>query len=115
MPSFASEAVWTPHKQSTQLVPGVWAGVTPFGRFADGSTEAVPSGFLEEVVDTVWGFIECCDHPQGFQCLVDDQTGFGALAAGVIQVCARRSCGGLFWGNWDDALRQAVGRAGAPP
>ncbi|KAL6769006.1 hypothetical protein ACKKBF_B17100 [Auxenochlorella protothecoides x Auxenochlorella symbiontica] len=82
--SFTSLAEWHPHPRSTQLIPGVWQGVSPFSAFSAGTSDALPAGFREGLVDVVRSFVEDCDCPQGLQALVDDQSGFGGLAAATL-------------------------------
>lgn len=85
--SFTDFAKWQPYPgRGTQLIPGVWQGVTPFHDFYAGVSRDVPQEFREGLVDSVRWFLEDCDSPQGIQCFVDGTGGFGSLAAECLNV-----------------------------
>ncbi|GAB4822173.1 hypothetical protein N2152v2_009219 [Parachlorella kessleri] len=74
------------HPRSIHQLEGVWAGVTEFGGWGDGSGLGGSwQETREGLGEAVRFFAEECDSLQGFQCLIDDLSGFGQLAADALQ------------------------------
>eukprot|EP00891_Asterochloris_glomerata_P007534 jgi/Astpho2/7534/fgenesh1_pg.00114_%23_113_t len=71
------------HPRSTCLLSGWQDGTSPQG-FGEGAAGLESSETREAALDRVRFWAEECDTLQGFQCFVDDQTGFGRLAADLL-------------------------------
>ncbi|PRW59896.1 tubulin nucleotide-binding domain [Chlorella sorokiniana] len=73
------------HPRSVQQLAGAWHGLTPFGGWGDGGDHWRSEEQREEMMERIRFFAEECDSLQGFQVLADDLSGFGQLAAHVLQ------------------------------
>ncbi|KAJ9518551.1 hypothetical protein QJQ45_018528, partial [Haematococcus lacustris] len=74
------------HPRSVLCLPGTRHGVSDFSGYGQGRAAAAPGGeVLEELGERVRLLAERCDALQGFQVLVDDQSGFGGVAASLLQ------------------------------
>ncbi|GIM06508.1 hypothetical protein Vretimale_10810 [Volvox reticuliferus] len=107
---------WTsPYEHS--LAPGWGAAMDLFD--GGGGRGSGGSGLVEDAVDRVRYMGEACDSLAGFQVMVDDLTGFGALAATVLEEVVEEYSGRplvLFSlrppGQWEQ--HQNGGSAGGP-
>ncbi|KAL3159412.1 hypothetical protein ABBQ38_009842 [Trebouxia sp. C0009 RCD-2024] len=72
------------HPRSLFQLPGVWQGQGRFGAFGEGRGLFGASETRDDVMDRVRYWVEECDTFQGFQCFVDDHSGFGHFAADVV-------------------------------
>ncbi|KAL4458321.1 hypothetical protein ABPG75_013186 [Micractinium tetrahymenae] len=73
------------HPRSVHQLAGAWHGLTPFSGWGDGGEHWRSEEQREEVMERVRFFAEECDQLQGFQVLADDLSGFGQLAAHMLQ------------------------------
>lgn len=72
------------HPRSLYQLPGVWQGQGRFRAFGEGKGLLGVSETRDDVMDRIRYWAEECDTFQGFQCLVDDHSGFGQFAADVV-------------------------------
>ena len=66
-------------------MPGLWRGVDLFAGFGEGVEHLRTEERREEARDAVRFWAEECDHLRGFQVFAEDLSGFGGVAATVLE------------------------------
>ena len=73
------------HPRSHAILPGLWRGVDLFAGFGEGVEHLRTEERREEARDAVRFWAEECDHLRGFQVFAEDLSGFGGVAATVLE------------------------------